>query len=83
MKHEGKQGKSLGCKVPGYISIIGFCVLLKFVNPPPLEIESPPSVKKAAPRPLFFISGPSGGSGELHSITNRFITTYLFILSVE
>ena len=26
MKHVGKQGKSLGYKVPGKISIIGFCV---------------------------------------------------------
>ena len=26
MNHEGKQGKSIGCKVPEQISIIGFCV---------------------------------------------------------
>ena len=43
MKHVGKQEKSLGCRMPGWISIIGFCICLKFANPPPLKIEFPPS----------------------------------------
>ena len=41
MKHVGKQGKSLGCRMPGLV--IRFCVCLKFANSPPLEIESSPS----------------------------------------
>ena len=43
MKHVGEQEKILDCRMPGWISIIGFCVCVKFANPPSLEIESPPS----------------------------------------
>ena len=55
MKHVGKQEKSLGYRMSGWISIIVFCVCLKFANPSPLVWVLSLKVKKQPPGQASYI----------------------------